>query len=485
MGCQASTFRFSRRPAPRTPSVHHGQQQRVAHPPSPRTPSVQPRQQQRVALPPSPRTPSVQPLPLSPRKVYELENRNSKTDANLPRQLVPIVDYNSPAVYDVSPDKLVGNKVTDRLKRAGLESTKLIFAFDFTKSNEQRGAKSFNGKSLHYIGAEQNPYEQAVSIIGKTLDYFDKDGMIPCFGFGDASTTDQEVFSFYPDECACCNGFEEVTKRYREIVPQLQLGGPKSFAPVIEMAMTIVEQSGGQYHVLVILADGEVTGGNDTALSQLSPLERKTVDAIVKAREYPLSIVVVGVGDGPWDMVMKFDREIPGQAFDNFQFVNAADILSENMKSSRKEVKFASEALRQLPYQYKAIQELGILGATRENAVSRIPLPLPCYSSGFVGSDRAPHVSDNHLCPVCLSAQKDMAFRCGHQTCRECGYFLEKCPICRSAIDLKIELFVGIDSAPHVSDNHLCPICLTAQKNMALCCGHQVTQLCIAYTLQN
>jgi hypothetical protein len=34
--------------------------------------------------------------------------------------------------------------------------------------------------------------------------------------------------------------------------------GPTSFAPVIEMAITIVEQSGGQYHVLLIIADGQV-----------------------------------------------------------------------------------------------------------------------------------------------------------------------------------------------------------------------------------
>lgn len=34
--------------------------------------------------------------------------------------------------------------------------------------------------------------------------------------------------------------------------------GPTSFSPIIEMATTIVEQSGGQYHVLVIIADGQV-----------------------------------------------------------------------------------------------------------------------------------------------------------------------------------------------------------------------------------
>jgi len=39
-----------------------------------------------------------------------------------------------------------------------------------------------------------------------------------------ASTHDQEVFSFYPDE-RFCQGFEEVLGRYRELVPQLKLAG--------------------------------------------------------------------------------------------------------------------------------------------------------------------------------------------------------------------------------------------------------------------
>lgn len=120
------------------------------------------------------------------------------------------------------------------------------------------GSRSFNRKSLHHIGNVQNPYEQAISIIGKTLSVFDEDNLIPCFGFGDgnwtqstvsspalflvepsyldhvnylnflyilvASTHDQDVFSFYQDE-HYCNGFEEVLARYREIVPHLRLAG--------------------------------------------------------------------------------------------------------------------------------------------------------------------------------------------------------------------------------------------------------------------
>ncbi|EPS58379.1 hypothetical protein M569_16435, partial [Genlisea aurea] len=148
-------------------------------------------------------------------------------------------------------------EVTEALARAGLESSNLIVGIDFTKSNEWTGKKSYNGRSLHNIGSGLNPYEQAISIIGKTLAAFDDDNLIPCYGFGDASTHDQDVFSFNPDDRFCV-GFEEVLSRYREIVPRLKLAGPTSFAPVIEMATSIVEQSGGQYHVLVIIADGQV-----------------------------------------------------------------------------------------------------------------------------------------------------------------------------------------------------------------------------------
>ncbi|KAH7681586.1 E3 ubiquitin-protein ligase RGLG protein [Dioscorea alata] len=371
-------------------------------------------------------------------------------------------------------------QVTEALAHAGLESSNLIVGIDFTKSNEWTGKYSFNHRSLHHIGDIQNPYEQAISIIGRTLSKFDEDNLIPCFGFGDASTHDQDVFSFYVDERPC-NGFSEALERYREIVPQLRLAGPTSFAPIIEMAMTIVEQSGGQYHVLLIIADGQVTRSVDIESGQLSSQEQKTVDAIVKASQFPLSIILVGVGDGPWDMMKEFDDNIPARSFDNFQFVNFTQIMSKNVPQTRKETEFALAALMEIPLQYRATLELGFLGNLVAKSSERVPLPPPVgnynvsvgsrtfKSSSFQqtgpsysGYDTTPSsaplysgydtkpstvqhasnsLSDNLVCPICLTDPKDMAFGCGHQTCCECGQTLESCPICRSPIVTRIKLY--------------------------------------------
>ncbi|KAE9620835.1 putative transcription factor C2H2 family [Lupinus albus] len=353
--------------------------------------------------------------------------------------------------YAFIPDNFTTlQQVTTALREEGLESSNLILGIDFTKSNEWTGRISFQNKSLHAIGNTPNPYEKAISIIGKTIAPFDDDNLIPCFGFGDATTHDHEVFSFHSDHSPC-HGFEEVLDCYQKIVPNLSLSGPTSYAPVIEAAIDIVEKAGGQFHVLVIVADGQVTRSINTDDGELSPQEKRTIKAIVDASSYALSIILVGVGDGPWEDMKKFDDKIPARDFDNFQFVNFSDIMSKNSSSSEKETAFALAALMEIPFQYKAAIEFGLLGHATGRAKKIVPRPPPVPYSRLVPPAHIPSYmpastedeQNQMVCAICLTNAKDLAFGCGHMACRDCGAKLSNCHICRERITNRLRVFTG------------------------------------------
>lgn len=244
------------------------------------------------------------------------------------------------------------DEVQSALEHAGLESSQLIIGIDYTRSNNYTGKKTFGGRSLHYIDQSyqiQNPYQHVIQLIGSMLARFDDDQIIPTFGFGDMTTTNQRVFSF-----TGCHGHpapvgvEEVLTRYNEITPHLNLAGPTNFAPLIERAINIVKQTMA-FHILLIVADGQVTN------------EAETISSIVHASKYPLVIVMVGVGDGPWDMMEDFDDRLPQRAFDNFQFVNFSKVMERYPQdSAHAEIEFALEALGEIPEQYKQIRRLGL-----------------------------------------------------------------------------------------------------------------------------
>eukprot|EP01116_Phalansterium_solitarium_P017929 TRINITY_DN4567_c0_g1_i1.p1 TRINITY_DN4567_c0_g1~~TRINITY_DN4567_c0_g1_i1.p1 ORF type:complete len:290 (+),score=88.63 TRINITY_DN4567_c0_g1_i1:103-972(+) len=246
----------------------------------------------------------------------------------------------------VIPDKYKTiDDVTEALRNAGLESSNLILGIDFTKSNEHTGRRTFQGRCMHDISPSRlNPYQRVIEVLGKTLEPFDDDKLIPAYGFGDETTRDRQVFPLFASRP--CNGFTEVLHRYAEIAPAVRLAGPTSFAPIIYEAINIVREARA-YHILVIVADGQVTS------------ERETIAAIVEASKYPLSIVLVGVGDGPWDQMREFDDGLPDRKFDNFQFVNFHEVITKN--SDYPEAAFALAALQEIPEQYRTIRKLRLL----------------------------------------------------------------------------------------------------------------------------
>ncbi|KAL3891889.1 hypothetical protein ACJMK2_004131 [Sinanodonta woodiana] len=236
-------------------------------------------------------------------------------------------------------------EVSKAIKLEGVKECGLILGIDYTISNRMQGQKTFGGKSLHDVSSPAvNPYQQIICIFGETLEAFDDDGMIPVFGFGDAKTKGKAVFSL--KETGNCKGFNEVLDIYNAVTPTVAMSGPTNLAPLIKKAIEICKET-KKYHILVIAADGQVTD------------EMMTREALVEASNYPLSIVMVGVGDGPWELMEEFDDGLPERNFDNFQFVNFNEVMSSNVRNPQ--AALALQALMEIPDQYKAIRELGLL----------------------------------------------------------------------------------------------------------------------------
>jgi E3 ubiquitin-protein ligase RGLG len=244
-------------------------------------------------------------------------------------------------------------ELTQALRTAGLESSQLVLGVDFSLSNTWNGKDCLNGRQLHDTTV-RNPYMHALHCISTALKDFDDDNFIPAYGFADARTKNQSIFSFKPNDEPCL-GLDGVLDTYKQLAGHVELAGPTCFAPIIRHTINLVRET-NEYHILVIIADGMVEK------------PRATVDAIIEASYYAMSIVMIGVGDGEWDLMEFFDDGIQARHFDNFQFVKFKTVaaeMEECFTDEEKDAKFTMSALMEVPDQYCYIKEEGLLRPNR------------------------------------------------------------------------------------------------------------------------
>lgn len=226
------------------------------------------------------------------------------------------------------------------LRKQGLESCNLIFGIDLTRSNNWTGERCF-GKPMHTIASGQtNPYQHAIRLVGDALADLDDDHLIPVYGFGAKGAALTKLSGE-------AKGIDDVIRVYNETIPRAELDGPTNFAPLIRQAMAITREARNSFHILVILTDGDVT--------DIAATKQAIIDA---SRATPLSILIVGLGDGPFELMEHFDDQLEGRAFDNCTFINFERVKRQHDGDL---VQLARMALKEVPAQYRFARDSGML----------------------------------------------------------------------------------------------------------------------------
>ncbi|GBG84778.1 hypothetical protein CBR_g39155 [Chara braunii] len=226
-------------------------------------------------------------------------------------------------------------------------------AVDFTASNGHPTSRD----SLHYVdpNGRQNAYQQAISAVGRVIEFYDTNKTFPAWGFG--ACVGGEVVS----HCFNLNGdpvnsevmgVQGVLEAYEKARNVVSLAGPTLFTPVItrssQMAEAHMREGRLKYSVLLIITDGII---NDM---------ESTMDALVAASRLPLSILIVGVGSADFSRMVALDSDDRPLKFgglsaerDIVQFVSMRNITSDHQ--------LAQELLAELPDQVVQFMSLGML----------------------------------------------------------------------------------------------------------------------------
>uniref|UniRef100_A0A2N9GI06 C2 domain-containing protein n=1 Tax=Fagus sylvatica TaxID=28930 RepID=A0A2N9GI06_FAGSY len=177
-----------------------------------------------------------------------------------------------------------------------------MVAVDFTASNGNPRSPD----SLHYIdpSGRMNSYQRAMMEVGEVIQFYDSDRRFPAWGFGGRTGDGTISHCFNMNGSAGAfevEGVEGIMSAYANALHNVALAGPTLFGQVINTAAEIAGQSisynRNKYFVLLIITDGVLTDLQETK------------DALVRASDLPLSILIVGVGGADFSQMEVLDAD--------------------------------------------------------------------------------------------------------------------------------------------------------------------------------
>jgi len=240
-----------------------------------------------------------------------LVNKNTTIQTNLDELIGPI-RYGKP-IYTKNlclEDKLIiynyssiGEEITflDYIKRGGIRIG-LNIGIDFTKSNKPPN----DPNSLHsYVNDQKNPYEKAILTCGKILEYYDYDLLYPVYGFGAVFNEETSYcfnINYFGDKKPEIELVDKIIQVYHNCIQKILFSGPTYFAPIINKIISNIKEQNDprEYQVLMILTDGIIQD------------MQNTIDSLVEASYYPLSVIIIGIGNTDFAKMNQLDGdEIP------------------------------------------------------------------------------------------------------------------------------------------------------------------------------
>ncbi|KAE8678596.1 Protein BONZAI 3 [Hibiscus syriacus] len=174
-----------------------------------------------------------------------------------------------------------------------------MVAIDFTASN----GNPRHQDSLHYIdpSGRLNSYQRAIMEVGEVIQFYDSDRRFSAWGFGGRTHngTLSHCFNLNGTNASEVEGVHGIMGAYASALQNVTLSGPTLFGDVINKAAQMASQAASnditKYFVLLIITDGVLTD------------IQQTMDALVRASDLPLSILIVGVGNADFKQMEILD----------------------------------------------------------------------------------------------------------------------------------------------------------------------------------